>query len=130
MHYDLSVLQKQKLCQLVAVPTGKLFRPNEKQVAQLEKKDYLGKAMVRNTYLAYSCQACKRAADHPLTAPLRCHLLPDGQPEIRSHPCLRDSPGMEGAVAHNHPMGNRYSAIIEELKVCFCREWPISRFSP
>ncbi|NXE75328.1 NCF2 factor, partial [Cochlearius cochlearius] len=44
--YDFSVLQKQKLCELVAVPAGKLFRPNEKQVAQLEKKDYLGKAMV------------------------------------------------------------------------------------
>ncbi|NXK14816.1 NCF2 factor, partial [Herpetotheres cachinnans] len=43
---DFSVLQKQKLCELVAVPAGKLFRPNEKQVAQLEKKDYLGKAMV------------------------------------------------------------------------------------
>ncbi|NXT26577.1 NCF2 factor, partial [Syrrhaptes paradoxus] len=40
------VLQKQKLCELVAIPLGKLFRPNEKQVAQLEKKDYLGKAMV------------------------------------------------------------------------------------
>ncbi|NWH51431.1 NCF2 factor, partial [Fregata magnificens] len=44
--YDFSVLQKQKLCELVAIPAGKLFRPNEKQVAQLEKKDYLGKAMV------------------------------------------------------------------------------------
>ncbi|NXK29208.1 NCF2 factor, partial [Arenaria interpres] len=43
---DFSVLQKQKLCDLVAIPTGKLFRPNEKQVAQLEKKDYLGKATV------------------------------------------------------------------------------------
>ncbi|NXD40352.1 NCF2 factor, partial [Copsychus sechellarum] len=41
-----SVPQKQKLCELVAIPAGKLFRPNEKQVAQLEKKDYLGKAMV------------------------------------------------------------------------------------
>ncbi|NXN29407.1 NCF2 factor, partial [Nycticryphes semicollaris] len=41
-----SLLQKQKLCDLVAIPTGKLFRPNEKQVAQLEKKDYLGKATV------------------------------------------------------------------------------------
>ncbi|NXX76932.1 NCF2 factor, partial [Urocolius indicus] len=37
---------KQKLCELVAIPAGKLFRPNEKQVAQLEKKDYLGKATV------------------------------------------------------------------------------------
>ncbi|NXO86147.1 NCF2 factor, partial [Sitta europaea] len=44
--HDFSVLQKQKLCELVAIPVGKLFRPNEKQVAQLEKKDYLGKAMV------------------------------------------------------------------------------------
>ncbi|NXO51337.1 NCF2 factor, partial [Aramus guarauna] len=43
---DFSVLQKQKLYELVAIPAGKLFRPNEKQVAQLEKKDYLGKAMV------------------------------------------------------------------------------------
>ncbi|NWZ67757.1 NCF2 factor, partial [Acrocephalus arundinaceus] len=37
---------KQKRCELVAIPAGKVFRPNEKQVAQLEKKDYLGKAMV------------------------------------------------------------------------------------
>ncbi|NXP33343.1 NCF2 factor, partial [Leiothrix lutea] len=44
--HDFSVLQKQKRCELVAIPAGKLFRPNEKQVAQLEKKDYLGKAMV------------------------------------------------------------------------------------
>ncbi|NXG17151.1 NCF2 factor, partial [Grallaria varia] len=44
--HDFSVLQKQKLCELVAIPAGKLFRPNEKQVAQLEKKDYLGKATV------------------------------------------------------------------------------------
>ncbi|NWX21148.1 NCF2 factor, partial [Aegotheles bennettii] len=46
LHCDFSVLQKQKLCELLAIPAGKLFRPNEKQVAQLEKKDYLGKAMV------------------------------------------------------------------------------------
>ncbi|XP_008937246.1 PREDICTED: neutrophil cytosol factor 2-like, partial [Merops nubicus] len=42
----MEAILKQKLCELVAVPAGKLFRPNEKQVAQLEKKDYLGKAMV------------------------------------------------------------------------------------
>ncbi|NWU70680.1 NCF2 factor, partial [Pterocles burchelli] len=42
----MEALLKQKLCELVAIPSGKLFRPNEKQVAQLEKKDYLGKAMV------------------------------------------------------------------------------------
>ncbi|NWV66605.1 NCF2 factor, partial [Malurus elegans] len=46
LFHDFSVLQKQKLCELAAIPAGKLFRPNEKQVAQLEKKDYLGKAMV------------------------------------------------------------------------------------
>lgn len=28
---------------------GRLFRPNEKQVAQLAKKDYLGKATVSGT---------------------------------------------------------------------------------
>ncbi|NXQ61382.1 NCF2 factor, partial [Anthoscopus minutus] len=44
--HNFSVLQKQKFYELVAVPEGKLFRPNERQVAQLEKKDYLGKAMV------------------------------------------------------------------------------------
>ncbi|NXE49428.1 NCF2 factor, partial [Casuarius casuarius] len=44
--YGLCVLQKQKLYELVAIPMGKLFRPNERQVAQLEKKDYLGKATV------------------------------------------------------------------------------------
>ncbi|XP_071607319.1 neutrophil cytosol factor 2 isoform X2 [Heliangelus exortis] len=42
----MEAILKQKLCELVAIPAGKLFRPNEKQVAQLEKKDYLGKAMV------------------------------------------------------------------------------------
>ncbi|KFW10544.1 Neutrophil cytosol factor 2, partial [Eurypyga helias] len=42
----MDAILKQKLCELVAIPAGKLFRPNEKQVAQLEKKDYLGKAMV------------------------------------------------------------------------------------
>ncbi|NWS13821.1 NCF2 factor, partial [Pachyramphus minor] len=42
----MEAILKQKLCELVAVPVGKLFRPNEKQVAQLEKKDYLGKATV------------------------------------------------------------------------------------
>ncbi|XP_042661727.1 neutrophil cytosol factor 2-like [Tyto alba] len=41
----MEAILKQKLCELVAIPTGKLFRLNEKQVAQLEK-DYLGKAMV------------------------------------------------------------------------------------
>uniref|UniRef100_A0A8C5U7K3 Neutrophil cytosolic factor 2 n=1 Tax=Malurus cyaneus samueli TaxID=2593467 RepID=A0A8C5U7K3_9PASS len=42
----MEAILKQKLCELAAIPAGKLFRPNEKQVAQLEKKDYLGKAMV------------------------------------------------------------------------------------
>ncbi|XP_063199715.1 neutrophil cytosol factor 2 [Chroicocephalus ridibundus] len=42
----MEAILKQQLCELVAIPAGKLFRPNEKQVAQLEKKDYLGKAMV------------------------------------------------------------------------------------
>ncbi|XP_042729618.1 neutrophil cytosol factor 2 isoform X1 [Lagopus leucura] len=42
----MEAILKQKLYEPVAIPTGKLFRPNEKQVAQLEKKDYLGKAMV------------------------------------------------------------------------------------
>ncbi|KAM9005931.1 neutrophil cytosol factor 2 [Sarcophilus harrisii] len=37
---------KQKLFDPVVIPVGKLFRPNEKQVAQLAKKDYLGKATV------------------------------------------------------------------------------------
>ncbi|XP_048214014.1 neutrophil cytosol factor 2 [Perognathus longimembris pacificus] len=37
---------KQKLFEPVVIPMGRLFRPNEKQVAQLAKKDYLGKAMV------------------------------------------------------------------------------------
>ncbi|NXD24155.1 NCF2 factor, partial [Spelaeornis formosus] len=42
----MEAILKQKLYELVAIPAGKVFRPNEKQVAQLEKKDYLGKAMV------------------------------------------------------------------------------------
>lgn len=37
---------KQKLYEPVAIPVGRLFRPNERQVAQLVKKDYLGKATV------------------------------------------------------------------------------------
>ncbi|XP_070602399.1 neutrophil cytosol factor 2 [Erythrolamprus reginae] len=37
---------KQRLFEPIVIPEGKLFRPNEKQVAQLEKKDYLGKATV------------------------------------------------------------------------------------
>lgn len=39
-------VQKQRLFEPITIPEGKLFRPNEKQVAQLEKKDYLGKATV------------------------------------------------------------------------------------
>ncbi|XP_046275508.1 neutrophil cytosol factor 2 isoform X2 [Marmota monax] len=37
---------KQKLYEPVVIPEGRLFRPNERQVAQLAKKDYLGKATV------------------------------------------------------------------------------------
>ncbi|XP_053101800.1 neutrophil cytosol factor 2 isoform X2 [Hemicordylus capensis] len=37
---------KQKLFEPMLIPEGKLFVPNEKQVAQLEKKDFLGKATV------------------------------------------------------------------------------------
>ncbi|XP_026559051.1 neutrophil cytosol factor 2 [Pseudonaja textilis] len=37
---------KQRLFEPIVIPEGKIFRPNEKQVAQLEKKDYLGKATV------------------------------------------------------------------------------------
>lgn len=81
--HDFFVLQKQKRCELVAIPAGKLFRPNEKQVAQLEKKDYLGKAMVRKIYTIYSGQACgwKRAVDCLLITTLSCCLLPGRQPE-------------------------------------------------
>ncbi|XP_053460584.1 neutrophil cytosol factor 2 isoform X2 [Nycticebus coucang] len=37
---------RQKLYEPVVIPMGRLFRPNERQVAQLAKKDYLGKATV------------------------------------------------------------------------------------
>ncbi|XP_010638859.1 neutrophil cytosol factor 2 isoform X1 [Fukomys damarensis] len=37
---------KQKLYEPVVIPVGRLFRPNERQVAQLARKDYLGKATV------------------------------------------------------------------------------------
>ena len=128
------MLQKQKLYELVAVPAGKLFRPNEKQVAQLEKKDYLGKAMVRKKSLIYLGQACglRRAADHPLTTLLSCYLLAGGQPEIRSWFMPRASPQgwREGGMACRGLVGNRDSARTEELKACFCRAWPIFRFSP
>lgn len=41
-----SQLQKQKLFKLVEVPSKTLFKPNKHYVAELEKKDYLGKAKV------------------------------------------------------------------------------------
>lgn len=37
---------KQKVFEPVSIPVDRLFRPNERQVAQLAKKDYLGKATV------------------------------------------------------------------------------------
>uniref|UniRef100_A0A8C8RRW7 Neutrophil cytosolic factor 2 n=1 Tax=Pelusios castaneus TaxID=367368 RepID=A0A8C8RRW7_9SAUR len=42
----MEAILKHRLFEPVTIPMGKLFRPNEKQVAQLEKKDYLGKATV------------------------------------------------------------------------------------
>nr|BAF45311.1 neutrophil cytosolic factor 2 [Plecoglossus altivelis] len=47
-HIDkaLESILKQKLFQLVEVPKNVLFRPNQNYVAELEKKDYLGKAKV------------------------------------------------------------------------------------
>ncbi|XP_067391280.1 neutrophil cytosol factor 2 [Emydura macquarii macquarii] len=42
----MEAILKHKLFEPVAIPPGKLFKPNEKHVAQLEKKDYLGKATV------------------------------------------------------------------------------------
>ncbi|XP_074858766.1 neutrophil cytosol factor 2 [Carettochelys insculpta] len=42
----MQAILKHQLFEPVVIPLGKLFRPNEKQVAQLEKKDYLGKATV------------------------------------------------------------------------------------
>lgn len=35
----------------MVIPVGRLFRPNERQVAQLVKKDYLGKATVGGSQL-------------------------------------------------------------------------------
>ncbi|XP_075396612.1 neutrophil cytosol factor 2 [Tenrec ecaudatus] len=46
MDKALDCIWKQKLYEPVVIPVGRLFRPNERQVAQLEKKDYLGKATV------------------------------------------------------------------------------------
>ncbi|MBN3270434.1 NCF2 factor, partial [Polyodon spathula] len=47
-HIDraLGSILKHKLFDLVELPMGELFRPNKHHVAQLEKKDYLGKATV------------------------------------------------------------------------------------
>lgn len=39
-------LQKQKIFPLVEIQAGLLFKPNKRYVAELEKKDYLGKAKV------------------------------------------------------------------------------------
>ncbi|XP_069497499.1 neutrophil cytosol factor 2 isoform X4 [Ambystoma mexicanum] len=44
--YKLYGCEKQKMYNLMEMPLGRMFRPNEKQVAQLQKKDYLGKAEV------------------------------------------------------------------------------------
>lgn len=38
--------QRQKLFKIVDFPTKALFKPNKNYVAELEKKDYLGKAKV------------------------------------------------------------------------------------
>lgn len=40
------LLQKQQLFKPVEVPVKVLFKPNKNYVAELEKKDYLGKAKV------------------------------------------------------------------------------------
>ena len=53
--------QKQKPFKLVEFPSKVLFKPNKHYVAELEKKDYLGKAKVRlsddtpSLVLNYSC---------------------------------------------------------------------------
>uniref|UniRef100_A0A8C6B9W2 Neutrophil cytosol factor 2 n=1 Tax=Monodon monoceros TaxID=40151 RepID=A0A8C6B9W2_MONMO len=44
--FKLFACEKQKLYEPVVIPVGRLFQPNERQVAQLVKKDYLGKATV------------------------------------------------------------------------------------
>uniref|UniRef100_A0A8C0EPL3 Neutrophil cytosolic factor 2 n=1 Tax=Bubo bubo TaxID=30461 RepID=A0A8C0EPL3_BUBBB len=72
----MQAILKQKLCELVAIPAGKLFRPNEKQVAQLEKKDYLGKAMVVASVVDKD--------DFSGFAPL--------QPQVRHHCALKGQP--------------------------------------
>ncbi|XP_022363994.1 neutrophil cytosol factor 2 isoform X2 [Enhydra lutris kenyoni] len=46
LQFKLFACEKQKLYEPVLIPVGRLFRPNERQVAQLAKKDYLGKATV------------------------------------------------------------------------------------
>ncbi|KAG9332963.1 hypothetical protein JZ751_013992 [Albula glossodonta] len=45
-HIDQALESKQKLFDLVQIQPGALFRPNKHVVAELEKKDYLGKAKV------------------------------------------------------------------------------------
>ncbi|KAJ1172105.1 hypothetical protein NDU88_003957 [Pleurodeles waltl] len=42
----LESILKQRVYTLLEMPLGRMFRPNEKQVAQLQKKDYLGKSEV------------------------------------------------------------------------------------
>lgn len=41
-------MQKQKLFPLVVIRPDLMFKPNKHYVAELEKKDYLGKAKVLN----------------------------------------------------------------------------------
>ncbi|XDV18031.1 hypothetical protein PO909_023815 [Leuciscus waleckii] len=46
LRYKLYACEKQKLFPLVEIRVGLLFKPNKHYVAELEKKDYLGKAKV------------------------------------------------------------------------------------
>uniref|UniRef100_A0A8C3TSG9 Neutrophil cytosolic factor 2 n=1 Tax=Catharus ustulatus TaxID=91951 RepID=A0A8C3TSG9_CATUS len=82
----MEAILKQKLCELVAIPAGKLFRPNEKQVAQLEKKDYLGKAMgvgnvqTQREKSGFSLQCKTTALPTFLTCPCSHSRALTGQP--------------------------------------------------
>lgn len=52
LHIVISSFQKQKLFPLIEIRAGLLFKPNKHYVAELEKRDYLGKAKVPTTLLS------------------------------------------------------------------------------
>lgn len=56
---DYDFVQKQKVFDLVEIRVGLLFHPNKHYVAELQEKDYLGKAKVSADSLLRLLHYCK-----------------------------------------------------------------------